>query len=126
MIVSTFRYAGGALPEPARSTVRTFILRLPARWAANAGISERPNGNMSTPSSPNINQTSLGSDSGPSGTVAPNGRPTAGRATHPTAIAATQAAQRILTLATESLDMVGGVTTVFKDSLEKAETYVFV
>ena len=48
-------------------------------------------------------------------------RPTAGRGTHPTAGAATQAAQRILTLATESLDMIRSVTSVFKDSLDRAE-----
>lgn len=40
------------------------------------------------------------------------------------AIAATQAAQRILTLATESLDMIRGVTGVFKESLDRADAYV--
>jgi transcriptional repressor OPI1 len=34
------------------------------------------------------------------------------------------AAQRILTLATESLDMMRGVTGVVKDSLDRAETWV--
>ena len=28
------RYAGGALPEPARGTVRSVLLRLPERWAS--------------------------------------------------------------------------------------------
>jgi hypothetical protein len=37
------------------------------------------------------------------------------------AIAANQAAQRILTLATESLDMIRGVTGVFKESLDRAD-----
>lgn len=34
------------------------------------------------------------------------------------------AAQRILTLATESLDMMRGVTGIVKDSLDRAETWV--
>jgi hypothetical protein len=42
----------------------------------------------------------------------------------PTASSATQAAQRILTLATESLDMMRGVTSVVKDSLDRADAYV--
>src|SRR4051812_47073218 len=31
------KYAGGALPEPARNRVRGFILKLPQRWASKAG-----------------------------------------------------------------------------------------
>lgn len=42
----------------------------------------------------------------------------------PTAGGATQAAQRILTLATESLDMMRGVTGVVKDSLDRADAWV--
>ena len=38
-----------------------------------------------------------------------------------TAGGATQAAQRILTLSTESLDMMRGVTAVVKESLDRAE-----
>ena len=34
------------------------------------------------------------------------------------------AAQKILTLATESLDMLRAVTQVFKESLDKADAYV--
>ena len=30
------KYAGGALPEPARTRVRGFILTLPQRWASKA------------------------------------------------------------------------------------------
>ena len=39
----------------------------------------------------------------------------------PTAGSASKAAQRILTLSTESLDMMRGVTAVVKESLERAE-----
>ncbi|KAI0085810.1 hypothetical protein BDY19DRAFT_964464, partial [Irpex rosettiformis] len=41
-----------------------------------------------------------------------------------TAGAATNAAQKILTLATESLDMLRAVTAVFKESLDKADAWV--
>ncbi|KAF8517892.1 transcription factor Opi1-domain-containing protein [Hysterangium stoloniferum] len=126
------KYAGGALPEPARSTVRSIILRLPARWANANGDSAGSN-NSSMPSSPNISpklknevtsHDALSPFAPSSSHTLLNGRPTAGRATHPSAVAATQAAQRILTLATESLDMMRSVTNVFKESLERAETWV--
>ena len=39
----------------------------------------------------------------------------------PTAVAASQAAHKVLTLATESLDMLKSVTGVFKESLDRAE-----
>lgn len=42
----------------------------------------------------------------------------------PTAGAAKHAAHRVLTLAQESLHAVRGVTAVFKDTLDRAETYV--
>jgi hypothetical protein len=42
----------------------------------------------------------------------------------PTAGSAKQAAQRILALATESLDMMRGVTGVVKDSLDRADAWV--
>jgi hypothetical protein len=32
------KYAGGALPEPARARVRGFILKLPQNWASAAGV----------------------------------------------------------------------------------------
>ena len=147
------KYAGGALPEPARLRVRGFILHLPQRWANAtrqapepvqpypAGTGKRRSGRhaegssasnpypappLSRPGSPtNSRNTSAtrgaahhvrntqGIAGGP--TVASNGMST---------IAATQAAQRILTLATESLDMIRGVTGVFKESLDRADAYV--
>lgn len=162
------RYAGGALPEPARTRVRSFILCLPRRWAAASTTGEGP---------PPVASSALGhgpvhevrgestsvgpasvrgrhrapapysygpGEPGPS----PRSRP-ASRATSPTrstgrahphvnarqtstsgpgagasADSATQAAQKILTLATESLDMLRSVTSVFKDSLERADMSV--
>jgi hypothetical protein len=148
------KYAGGALPEPARSRVRGFILHLPQRWAnaaqgegvakgagSGAAIGVVPVGN-GTKRRRNARyqhhrERGTGSEgptpasSGPSSPLASprlmprrelqaNGHAGAG-SVPPTAGAATQAAQRILTLSTESLDMMRGVTAVVKESLDRAE-----
>ncbi|KAH9000147.1 Opi1-domain-containing protein [Lactarius akahatsu] len=130
------KYAGGALPEPARARVRGFILHLPQAWASAArrdnvapapvptrgrGSNRRSvrrtntsgTGELSRPSSPTRHprQNSAGA----------NGPPVA---VPPTAGSAKQAAQRILALATESLDMMRGVTGVVKDSLDRADAWV--
>ncbi|EGN95202.1 hypothetical protein SERLA73DRAFT_77210 [Serpula lacrymans var. lacrymans S7.3] len=146
------KYAGGALPEPARTRVRGFILHLPQRWASAAymmadgpvtghsssasvgaagggtgrrsrasryqhhrerGAGSMAGSNLSTPAS------SRASSPMSSPRIMPR---TAG--VPPTASAATQAAQRILTLATESLDMMRGVTGVVKESLDRADAWV--
>ncbi|EIW78804.1 Opi1-domain-containing protein [Coniophora puteana RWD-64-598 SS2] len=163
------KYAGGALPEPARSRVRGFMLHLPQRWAsatqglpvessrpsvpshgtssaaeaASSGggasgatrrgrqarqaqnrergtatpVSSRP---VSPISSPRVKPKSTtgaagGAGAGGTGTVGPPA---------PTAGSATAAAQRILTLAMESLDMMRGVTSVMKESLDRADAWV--
>jgi hypothetical protein len=156
------KYAGGALPEPARNTVRSFILHLPQRWArAAAPILAQPvahthrpapehavglsassaassssrraahaNTPYSRPASPTAgtsptsprharNGTSGASALGLSGAVAASSSSAVS-----TASATTQAAQRILTLATESLDMMRGVTGVVKDSLDRADMWL--
>ncbi|KAI0339364.1 Opi1-domain-containing protein [Trametopsis cervina] len=144
------KYAGGALPEPARARVRQFILCLPQRWAQAAS---GPNGGPLNGASDPITKKEAGrgrgrssapytygpGEAGPSSRSRPASRAaspsslrtpgpsrtTANGATHgATAGTATNAAQKILTLATESLDMLRAVTTVFKDSLEKADTWV--
>ena len=147
------KYAGGALPEPARQRVRGFILHLPQRWANAsrqtpepsqpypAGTGKRrparyahataegsstsipyPPPSLSRPASPTHSRNTSVTNrphlvrNTPSATGSPT-------ITSPgmSAIAATQAAQRILTLATESLDMIRGVTGVFKESLDRAD-----
>lgn len=143
------KYAGGALPEPARARVRGFILHLPQRWAsaASAGTTHLPEG---TPGASSVAGASAGgtgnnrrglngrqrkerSAGGPDRSL--SGTPASSRAAsplassrasmgRPTASAATRAAQHILTLATESLDMMRGVTGVVKESLDRADTYV--
>lgn len=152
------KYAGGALPEPARQRVRGFILHLPQRWAtANrqgpepaqpypAPVGKRRSGRYahntaegSVASNPYPTPLSLSRPASPTHSrntsittrAAHHARTTPSMAVSPTmasqgmsAIAATQAAQRILTLATESLDMIRGVTGVFKESLDRADAYV--
>ena len=164
------KYAGGALPEPARTRVRGFILKLPQRWASKTGVSVPSEGNSGadreresvtaaasgsgavrrsnrrapyrergtgadsktssrapSPSSPRVARNTIAgaqaSGVGTGGDVGKNGslaEPVV------SAGAAVLAAQRILTLATESLDMMRGVTGVMKDSLDRADAYVLV
>ncbi len=151
------KYAGGALPEPARARVRQFILCLPQRWAQAAsgtssaglvaasssesvgakkdvgsgsgrgrahrssaapytyGPGEAGPSSRSRPASRAPSPSSMRTH-GPSRTTAGNGTPHVA-----TAGTATNAAQKILTLATESLDMLRAVTSVFKESLDKAD-----
>ncbi len=139
------KYAGGAsLPEPARQRVKGFILTLPKRWAA-----AMRNGASAAPGSENERESVAAASAGRSrrhhqpkrerGVVSvsatPQQSPTASPRIHPrimaedghrrmTAGTAMVAAQRILTLATESLDMMRGVTGVVKDSLDRADAWV--
>ncbi|GJE90356.1 Opi1-domain-containing protein [Phanerochaete sordida] len=151
------KYAGGALPEPARTRVRQFILCLPQRWAhaasgplgGTAGTAT-VNGSAATNGSDGKKDVTSGrgrgraapytygpGEAGPSPRSRPASRATspsslrthphgrqAANAAVPTAGAAAQAAQKILTLATESLDMLRAVTSVFKESLDKADAWV--
>lgn len=151
------KYAGGALPEPARQRVRGFILHLPQRWASASRQTPEPV--QSYPAGPGKRRSTrhaYGTAEGSSASIpypapslsrpespthsrntsvtrgaAHHSRNTSGMISSPSVaghgvstIAATQAAQRILTLATESLDMIRGVTGVFKESLDRADAYV--
>ena len=142
------KYAGGALPEPARGRVKQFILHLPQRWANSAhrqthgpvqahspgigaGKRHRRNGGSvpasaasTAPSSPlhSPRVMSLATLPGQEG----GGQYRLGTTARPTAGSAAQAAQRILTLATESLDMMRSVTGIFKETLDRADTYVHI
>ena len=159
------RYAGGALPEPARNRVRGFILHLPQRWASAANSSSKGGGKVgggvsgvgvgvgrrsryqhhrergrtsSISSSASASQPVTPSSSSPTSPISSprlvprRELPGHGHGHHggaemgmgATAGAATQAAQRILTLSTESLDMMRGVMGVVKESLDRADAYV--
>jgi hypothetical protein len=169
------KYTGGALPEPARTRVRGFILKLPQRWATKAGpvatgvsasssasavaslnaLSERETvaaaGGLGTsalrrPGGPGQRRAAQrergmgapesGMRSGTSSRAqSPSSSPRMARATLAStrhgdagqggdavsASAALVASQRILVLATESLDMMRNVTGVVKDSLDRAD-----
>lgn len=143
------KYTGGALPEPARARVRGFILHLPQRWASAASASTAHGIPEGTPGASSVAGASAGSTGnsrrarqrkertagGPDRSL--SGTPASSRASSPlsssratmgrtTASTATRAAQHILTLATESLDMMRGVTGVVKESLDRADAYVVV
>ncbi|KAG6877916.1 hypothetical protein C0993_002402 [Termitomyces sp. T159_Od127] len=144
------RYTGGALPEPARRRVRGFILGLPQRWAQKAGVAgpltqedddrERERESVVAASGsgtgPMRRGNRRGRERGPGAGAgsAPSSRATSPMARHTrhhsengepvSASTAIVAAQRILTLATESLDMMRGVTGVVKDSLDRADAWV--
>ncbi|KAK7687693.1 hypothetical protein QCA50_008909 [Cerrena zonata] len=135
------KYAGGALPEPARGTVRSFILRLPARWqrAGDSGSASSANGSSKSDGRAG-RATRTGNarasaapytygpgESGPSSRSRPASRatsPSHSRAPNGQVVPMQQAAQKILTLAVESLDMLRAVTAVFKESLDKADAWV--
>ncbi len=124
---------------------REFILHLPQRWANTAhrqshvpaparaaGATERRRSKTSERTPQSHKSAVSTAPSSPilttSGCHSPCRHPGAstGRAAlRPTAGSATAAAQRVLTLATESLDMMRSVTGIFKESLDRAETYVF-
>jgi len=57
------KYAGGALPEPARTRVRGFILKLPQRWAtaASAGPSG-VSGNVAVPAGAGVGSAVTGAE----------------------------------------------------------------
>lgn len=165
------KYAGGALPEPAKNRVRGFILGLPHRWASKAGSStaaaattvDRDRGAMSIGGTVAAaasgtraavrrghqrraaqRERGAGADTGfrssPSSRAPSPGASSSPRISRPLLsgnsvegerekVAVSEgsamiAAQRILTLATESLDMMRNVTGVVKDSLDRADAYV--
>lgn len=90
------KYAGGALPEPARATLRSFILLLPERWAS-AMQQQEAELHLHVGPAPSASATGLA------------------------AATAELAAKRILTLATESVEMMRGATGVFRESLDRAD-----
>lgn len=142
------KYAGSALPEPARSRVRGFILHLPQRWAtasvnpahgmadgapgASSAVGAAAGGAGSMRRARTTRHHKERSAGGPdrsqactpASSRAPSPLASARVGLRPTTSAATQAAQRVLTLATESLDMMRGVTSVVKDSLDRADAWV--
>lgn len=98
------KYAGNALPEPARNTVRGFVLSLPERWQEGTA------------------QMLVPGEISPGGVDA--GAVAVAGSLEPTVGIARGAAGRVLVLAVESLDMLQGCAQVFGESLERAEACV--
>jgi hypothetical protein len=152
------KYAGGALPEPARGRVRGFILDLPKRFSAEGGGSMSPGGTSGAGASATgvgggagtgaaarrsiRRERGAGSNAGDAGSPTPSApgsphthiRPlhhnssrrgsvvsVSGEGTRVEPGKALAAAHRVLVLATESLDMMRGVTAVVGDSLDRAD-----
>ncbi|KAJ1023105.1 hypothetical protein NDA16_003258 [Ustilago loliicola] len=124
------KYAGNALPEPARNSVKAFILSLPARWATvnRSSAASSPTGYFgSSPSSPSFSPAHISEGPQSPTHLAANARYRngVGSPREQMQVAATaQAANRILTLAIESLDILRSVTIVFGESLDRADLWV--
>lgn len=157
-------YAGNSLPEPARSHVRNYILRLPARWASSLAPSNAGSGTStgygtgystgySTPvlgpsstvgtSAPNtptiksmlsptpdheeslnglqtestLNQSVPGSPS----SVPPSS--SSSNSNNNSHHSDAEIGNRVLSLATEALDMLGSIISIVDETLEKAEVW---
>ncbi|KAF9956989.1 hypothetical protein BGZ65_002308 [Modicella reniformis] len=102
VITIVSRYAGACLPDPAKISVRQFILSMPSRWATL--------NSESVPSTP-ISSPSLGPVDRCREDLA---------ALHETS----ERANRVLAFANESSDMLRSVATIFKDSVDKAENWM--
>lgn len=119
------KYAGGALPEPARNSVKAFLLSLPARWARvnRPGSMDSPGRQGSFGGSPASPSFSSAHGSGFIGQNSPTSLSAASVARQQAAATAV-AANRVLTLAVESLDILRSVIVVFGESLDRADLWV--
>ncbi|UZJ52716.1 hypothetical protein CBS101457_002036 [Exobasidium rhododendri] len=119
------KYAGGALPEPARSSVKAFILSLPARWATvnrapSTFDSQGRQGSFGgSPSSPSFSSAHVSDHHGRTSTSL-----SSASVAQQHAAATVVAANRVMTLAVESLDILRSVTVVFGESLDRADLWV--
>lgn len=112
------KYAGVALPEQAKRYVRQSILGLPVKWASAIeggrdarGASVGAMGDVSTPRAERMEDPYASTNGGGSSTEQRSA--VLGRTE--------DAADRVLTFAVESLDMLKSVTNIFGESVQKAE-----
>ncbi|ODV90130.1 hypothetical protein CANCADRAFT_31182 [Tortispora caseinolytica NRRL Y-17796] len=101
VFVTVSTYAGNALPDSARESIRSLILSLPSRWASSATASD------STPSTPILGQSS-------NGRTQENGN----KITDSQIIG-----NRVLILSREALKTVNGLITVLDNILRSAEQW---
>ncbi|KAK9450842.1 transcription factor Opi1-domain-containing protein [Limtongia smithiae] len=140
-VVST--YAGAALPEPARSHVRNYVLALPARWAqASAAYpslasSRRSSVTSETPAATHSLTTmeeGLSDEKMPLAAVDDGSEPLTRTAsevstteTYTDAESNTEAdtarehASRVIVFASEALQMLTGITHIVSETLDRAE-----
>lgn len=125
-------YAGNSLPEPARSHVRTYILRMPQRWVSSLDAEEKARSRTATPTVPDSPQLrhhkrtfsgeSVGTDDGslmsPTLTNSSIGTSLDGNTTYNT-----EAGNRVLSLANEALDMLGSIINIVDETLERANVW---
>lgn len=112
------KYAGAALPDQAKKYVRQSILGLPVKWASAIEGGRGRGRSGSVVSTLDGNETNERMNQGTETTTNGNG------ATNPALGPTEDAAERVLTFAVESLEMLKGVTTIFGESVEKAEAFV--
>ncbi|BGP36344.1 transcriptional regulator opi1 [Rhodotorula kratochvilovae] len=136
------KYAGAALPEQAKRYVRQSILGLPVKWASaiegRGGASGRATrestvdgSELGTPRPERMGDAYFpgpsagGAPAGSSSGVA-DGKGDEGQqgAQDPALRPTEEAADRILTFAVESLDMLRSVTGIFGESVERAEAWI--
>ncbi|GAA5981199.1 hypothetical protein JCM10908_004019 [Rhodotorula pacifica] len=134
------KYAGAALPEQAKRYVKQSILGLPVKWASAIEVRA---GRRSRETS--VGTVSMGAESGRStprpgpdqrmhdAYFAGQGVGSEGKGQAPTGMQDAEmyelsptedAADRVLTFAVESLDMLRAVTGIFGESIEKAEAWI--
>lgn len=112
------KYAGAALPDQAKKYVRQSILGLPVKWASAIEGGRGPRGRSAS-----VASTVDGMDGG-SERMNQGNEQASTSATNPALGPTEDAAERVLTFAVESLEMLKGVTTIFGESVEKAEASV--
>ncbi|GAA5846759.1 hypothetical protein JCM9279_004429 [Rhodotorula babjevae] len=139
------KYAGAALPEQAKRYVRQCILGLPVKWASAiegraGGMSGRTTrestvdgSELGTPRPERMgdayfpgSSSSVGASAGIGAAAQQDGEGAQGgeRAQDAALRPTEEAADRILTFALESLDMLRSVTGIFSESVERAETWI--
>lgn len=115
------KYAGAALPEQARRYVKQSILGLPVKWASAVEVRAGRRSRESSVGTVSMATETDGATPRPEAAGAAKG-PSDGSAPDLYELSPTEdAADRVLTFAVESLDMLRAVTGIFGESVERAE-----
>lgn len=129
-------YAGNSLPEPARTHVRTYILRLPQRWvtslttetASGAATPRASEGQISVPGTPDMRHhrrtfSGESTDEGSSLLSPTTSNSSANTSLDDLPSYNTEAGNRVLSLANEALDMLGSIINVVDETLARADDW---